>query len=199
MDSILVSDCWGGTWHCEVIGKMLEKKWLKSPWTVVIWRKMRLLSFISWTFHFPLHFQGFFLQSSVCNPSWLFFYNTYICVCMYACCVLGHFSRVQLFATPWTVALQASLSMGLPRQEYWNGLPYPPPGDLPDPGIKPKVSPASQADSLLLSPRGSLCVSMCMCIYIYTYIYVCVCVYIGRERECMHVYQVYIYVFVIVV
>ena len=42
------------------------------------------------------------------------------------------------FATPWTVALPAPLSLEFPRQKYWNGLPFPPPGDLPDPGIKPK-------------------------------------------------------------
>ena len=41
------------------------------------------------------------------------------------------------FATPWTVARQAPLSMGFPRQEYWKGLPFPSPGDLPDPGFKP--------------------------------------------------------------
>ena len=46
-------------------------------------------------------------------------------------------SHVQLFATPWTVAHQAPLSMGFSRQEYWSGLPFPPPGDLPDPGIEP--------------------------------------------------------------
>ena len=56
-------------------------------------------------------------------------------------------SRVQLFVTPWTVAHEAPLSMGFSRQEYWSGLPFPPPGDLPDPGIEP-VFPASQADSL---------------------------------------------------
>jgi len=49
--------------------------------------------------------------------------------------------------TPWTVAHQASLAMGLPRQEYWSGLPFPPPEDLTDPGIKP-VSPALEVDSL---------------------------------------------------
>ena len=53
------------------------------------------------------------------------------------CAVLSSFSHVQLFATPRTVAHQASLSMGFSRQEYWNGLPCPPPGDLPNPGIKP--------------------------------------------------------------
>ena len=55
--------------------------------------------------------------------------------------VLIHFSCIQLFATQWTVARQAPLSMGFSRQEYWNGLPCPPPGDLPNPGIKP-TSPA---------------------------------------------------------
>ena len=49
----------------------------------------------------------------------------------------SYFSRVRLFATPWTVARRASLSMGFSRQEYWNGLPCPPPEDLRDPGIGP--------------------------------------------------------------
>ena len=53
-------------------------------------------------------------------------------------CVLSH---VQLFVTPWTVAHQAPLSVGFSRQEYWSGLPFPSPGDLPDPGIK-STSPA---------------------------------------------------------
>ena len=49
--------------------------------------------------------------------------------------MLGH---VQHFVTPWTVAHQVPLSMGLSEKEYWSGLPFPPPGDLPDPGIEPK-------------------------------------------------------------
>ena len=57
---------------------------------------------------------------------------------------LSRFSRVRLCATPWTVALQAPLSMGFSRQEYWSGLPFPSPGDLPNPGIKP-ASPVSPA------------------------------------------------------
>ena len=59
-------------------------------------------------------------------------------------CLLSHFSCVQLCATLWTVAYKASLSMGFFRQEYWRGLPFPPPGDLPNPGIKPAplMSPA---------------------------------------------------------
>ena len=51
--------------------------------------------------------------------------------------VISHFSRVQFFATPWTAAHQAALSMGFSRQEYRNGLLCPPPGDLPDLGIEP--------------------------------------------------------------
>ena len=56
-------------------------------------------------------------------------------------------------ATPWTVACQAPLSMGFSRQEYWSGLPFPSPGDLPDPGIEPR-SPALQADALPSEPPG---------------------------------------------
>ena len=65
----------------------------------------------------------------------------------FICAVLSRFSHVQLFATLWTVAHQAPLSMGFSRQEYWCGLPYLPPGDLPNPGSKspsldsPAVSP----------------------------------------------------------
>ena len=69
---------------------------------------------------------------------------------MYAC-MLSHFLSVQLFATPWTVAHQAPLSMAFSRQKCRSDLPCPPPGDLPDPEIKlvSPVSPALQADSLL--------------------------------------------------
>ena len=62
-------------------------------------------------------------------------------------------SRVRLFATPWTVAYQAPWTMGFSRQEYWSGLPFPPPGDLPNPGIEPR-SPALQTDALLSEPLG---------------------------------------------
>ena len=66
------------------------------------------------------------------------------------------FSRVRLFVTLGTVARQAPLSMGLSRQEYWSGLPFPPPADLLDPGIKPAspVSSALQMGSLLSEPSG---------------------------------------------
>ena len=76
--------------------------------------------------------------------------------------MLSYFSHVWLFTTLWTIAHKALQSMGFSRQEYWSGLPCPPPGDLPDPGIEPAspVSPALQSGSLLLShfgvPRKSL-------------------------------------------
>ena len=64
-------------------------------------------------------------------PVSLFSFGQILC-----CAVLSHFSRVRLFATPWTVARQAPLSMGFYRQEYWSGLPCLPPGNLPNPGLK---------------------------------------------------------------
>ena len=62
-------------------------------------------------------------------------------------------SRVRLFANPRTVAYQAPQSMEFSRQEYWSGLPFPPPGDLRDAGMEPR-SPALQADTLLSEPPG---------------------------------------------
>ena len=62
-------------------------------------------------------------------------------------------SRVRLFATPWTVAYQAPPSMGFSRQEYWSGLSFPSPGDLPNPGIKPG-SPALEAEALTSESPG---------------------------------------------
>ena len=69
-------------------------------------------------------------------------------------------SRVRLFVTPWTVDYQASQSMGSSRQESWSGLPFPSPGDLPDPGIEPG-SPTFQADALPSEPQTK--VSFCKC------------------------------------
>ena len=64
-------------------------------------------------------------------------------------------SRVRFFETPWTVAYQAPQSMEFSRQEYWSGLPFPSPEDLPNPEIEPG-SPALQADALLSEPPGKL-------------------------------------------
>ena len=80
----------------------------------------------------------------------------YICVCVLSC-----FSFVQLFAILWTIPCQMTLSLGFSRKECWSGLPCLPPGDLPDPDIKP-VSPALQVDSLPLSHWRSP-VFLCEC------------------------------------
>ena len=68
--------------------------------------------------------------------------------------------HVQLFVTLWTVAHQVPLSMRFLSQEYWTGLPFPPPRGLPDPGIKPKsfAPPQLQVDSLPLNYQGSPCI-----------------------------------------
>ena len=73
---------------------------------------------------------------------------------MYVCAL----SCVQLFAISWTVAHQAPLSMGFPRQEHWSGLPGPPPGDLPDPGLEPLslVSPALAGGFFTAASAGKL-------------------------------------------
>ena len=80
----------------------------------------------------------------------------FLCLCM-----LSRFSCVQLVATSWTGAHEAPLSVGFSRQEYQSGLPFPSPGDFPNPGIEPR-SPTLQADSLPSEPPGKL---------IYTYIH----------------------------
>ena len=68
--------------------------------------------------------------------------------------IVQSLSFVRLFATPWTVAHQAPLSTGLPRQEHWSGLPFPPPGDLPDLGIEP-ASPALAGGFFITEPPGN--------------------------------------------
>ena len=67
--------------------------------------------------------------------------------------IVKSLSRVRLFATPWTVAYQASPSMGFSRQGYLSGVPFPSPGELPNPGIEPG-SPALEADALTSEPPG---------------------------------------------
>ena len=67
---------------------------------------------------------------------------------------------------PWTVALQASLSLRFSRQEYYSGLPFPPPRDLPDPGIEPGL-PALPSDSLSSEPPGKLIASL---LYVYYFV-----------------------------
>ena len=73
--------------------------------------------------------------------------------------MLSHFNRVWLFATLWTVTQEAPLSMGFSRQEYWSGLPCPPPEDLPNPGIEPTslMSPALAGRFFTTSTAGKPC------------------------------------------
>ena len=78
-------------------------------------------------------------------------------------CVCSLLSRVQLYVTSWTVSHQAFLSMGFSRQEYWSGLPCPPPGDFPQPGIESGL-PALQMDSLPSEPKGSLKINSIPCV-----------------------------------
>ena len=75
------------------------------------------------------------------------------CLRIYEKVKVKSLSCVRLFATPWTVTYQALRSMGFSRQEFWSGVPFPSPGDLPNPGIEPG-SPALQTDALLSEPLG---------------------------------------------
>ena len=96
------------------------------------------------------------------------------CICMYAyvycvykciaCAVLTCFSHIWFFLTPWTITHQAPLSLGFSRQEYWSGLPCPPPRDLPHPGIEatPPMSLALQVDSLPRLPWWLRQLSVCL-------------------------------------
>ena len=99
--------------------------------------------------------------------------NTYVYTCI-VCTHLLLFSHAIVsdsFVTPWTVVHLAPLSMGFPSQEYWSGLPFPPPGDIHNPGIKPMSS--ALADGFFTTePRGK-------CVYVYCmhmYNTVCVCI-----------------------
>ena len=113
------------------------------------------------------------------------FYNKYIkmCICIRKRKVEISRTVVSYSAIPWTVACQAPLSMKFSRQEYWSGLPFSSPGDLPDPGIKPR-SPVLQVDSLPTKPLGKPSVYVCaiLCVYnfsicLYNFNYIWVCVY----------------------
>ena len=94
-----------------------------------------------------------------------------ICSTYVFACMLSHFSHVWLFETLWTVACQAPLFMGFSRQEYWCGLPCPPPGELPYPGIK-LTSPASPKLQVNYLPTELPGKPKYICIYTHTYIYI---------------------------
>ena len=80
-------------------------------------------------------------------------------------------SNVQLFPTPWSIAHQAPLSLGFPRQEYWSGFPFPPPEDLPNPGLNTHLNLLhGQTDSLTPSHLGSPNISIEKCKICYKYL-----------------------------
>ena len=120
-------------------------KWNLFPWLLLIPEEKTCIVFVVqlpshvWLFATPWQ------HTRLPYPSLIYYKTT-----RWKCSSL---SRVWLFVTPWTVAHQAPLSMRFSRQEYWHGQPFPSPGDLPDPGIKP-TSPASQADFLPSEPPG---------------------------------------------
>ena len=128
--------------------RLQEKITLSSPWSWTFslqnWKKIH--------FWCSVHQSVVFCYGSLISTHLL--YGKYV----FHACMLSCFSRVRLFATPWTVAHQAPLSRGFSRQDHWSGLPCPPPGDLPDPGIEPvsPVAPALQAESLLLEPPETI-------------------------------------------
>ena len=82
-------------------------------------------------------------ETQVAEQTFQSFQVVCMCPCELSC----------VFATPWTIAHHAPLSMEFSRQDYWSGLPFPSPGDLPNPGIEPR-SPALQADALTSEPPG---------------------------------------------
>ena len=88
-------------------------------------------------------------------------------------CMLSCFSCVQLFATLWTIAHQAPLSLGFSRQECWNGLPFPSPGDLPNPGIKPTslMSPASAGIVFITSTTWEAQRYIGVCVYLFKLVF----------------------------
>ena len=115
--------------------------------------------------------------------------NIYINMCInintvYICCVVVQvLSRVQLFMTPWTVARQAPLSMGFPRQGYWSRSPFPPPGDLPNPGTEPTFPALAGRFFTTESPGKPVYiyhmyveahVYICINMHMYTYTYICI-------------------------
>ena len=122
--------------HQPFVFRPLDSSWTASPALL----GLQLADGRSWGF-------------STAVIMWAIPYNNYFYMHVY---VLSHFSCVWLFVTPWTTAHQAPLSMEFSWQEYWSGLPCPPPGNLPDSGVESvsPVSPALQADSLLLSHQG---------------------------------------------
>ena len=126
---------------------VIKKKLLGFPWNRIYLPHILLCLLPGWTIIF-LYDHSFFLELLTD----LDFVSLALCVHHVLCCALS-LSRAQFFASSWIVAHQAPRSVEFSRQEYWSGLPGPPPGDLPDPRIEPR-SPTMQVDSLPPEPPG---------------------------------------------
>ena len=120
----------------KLLGQKMIRKWIK----------VKFIDFRAICCCVPL---SFFLEDSCSTMLCQFLLDSEVNQLCYA----QSLSHVQHFATPWTAARQALLSMGFSRQEYWSGLPCPPPGDLPSPGIEIRQL-SLQADSLPFKPPG---------------------------------------------
>ena len=132
-------------WHSHILkvisvqfSSLVQCPTLFTPWTAAHQASLCLTN--SWSL------LKFLSIKSVMPSNHLILYHT-VCVKL--------LSLIRLFATPWTVGHQTPLSMRFSRQEYWSGLPFPSPGDLPDPRIEPR-SPALQADALPSESPGRL-------------------------------------------
>ena len=97
------------------------------------------------------------VEKEIENVTFIISLCALLCMIPNLCCAHSQ-GCVHLFATPWTVACQAPLSMEFSRQKYWSGLPFPSPGDLPNPGIKP-VSPALAGRFFTAEPPGKPIIS----------------------------------------
>ena len=120
--------------------------------------------------------------------------HTHIHMCTQICNVYACMKRnsvshcyAQLFVTPWTVAYQAPPSKEFSREEYWSGLPFPSPGDLPDPGIESGF-PALQVDSVLSEPPRNPCLHVC-------YWHICIIYTCTYRQTYIHIYM-YVYMYI---
>ena len=123
--------------------------------------------------------------------AWVLILAGWMCaVCVNLCCAMFSHSHVQLFASPQSVAHQASVSMEFSRQEYQSGLTFLPPGDLPDPGIEPmsRVSPALAGGFFTIVPPGKPLCLFLPCEQVHQYNFSRFCIY-------MHQYRMFIFLF----
>jgi len=137
------------TYHVRGVAKGQARlsKWRTTPWSLL----MKIITLILKIKGINYNTREVFYSCSSINLQLLLTHYWRL----YLWKKVKSLSRVQLFATLWTVAYQAPPSMGFSKQEYWSGLPLPSPGDLPDPGIEPR-SPTLEADTLTSEPPRSL-------------------------------------------